>query len=225
MGMFFQLEQWLIGLAQQVPVTWFVVLGAFIEEVVAPIPSPIIMTLSGSIARAQNLGVIFILWLSVVGALAKTAGSWVVYFIADKAEDLVVNRFGKYIGISHKEIESVGKYFNGGSKDLVVMALARAIPIMPTAPVSAVAGVVKVNLRSYLLGSLIGNLFRSLFYLYLGYSALSGADSLLKGLDSIESVVQVLLALIGLVVVVWIYYKRSKEQDILGMIKNWFRVK
>ena len=82
--------------ATQIPVEIFTFLGAFIEEVIAPVPSPIVMTLVGSIAAAQMTGLVFLFYLAIIGAVGKTLGAWLLYFITDKAEDLVFKRFGKF---------------------------------------------------------------------------------------------------------------------------------
>jgi len=218
-------ETWLTAWAQVVPLEWFVFVGAMIEEIVAPIPSPLVMTLGGSLSAAQNSPLSFLATLALIGAVGKTLGSWLVYFVADKAEDLVVNRWGKFLGVSHKEIESIGKHFNGGWRDDVILFLARAVPIMPTAPVSIGCGVIKINIRTYLTSTFLGTLVRNIFYLWLGYAGLSSAENVLSGLDSIEKLIQVLMAGMGLVLVVFMYYKRSKEKDILTKIKTFFKVK
>ena len=137
----------LMGYAQKVPLDLFVFGGAMVEEILAPIPSPLVMTLGGSIALAQKFPWMMLLWLALVGAVGKTLGSWLVYFVSDKAEDLVVGKLGKFLGVTHKEIENIGKYFYGDWRDDLIILLARALPIMPTAPVSIACGVIKVNLR------------------------------------------------------------------------------
>ena len=41
-------------LAQYVPLEVFTVVGTFLEEVIAPIPSPFVLTTAGTITKAQN---------------------------------------------------------------------------------------------------------------------------------------------------------------------------
>lgn len=218
-------EGWLMGLAQRIPVEQFTIVGAALEEIIAPIPSPLVMTVAGSVAKAQDQGYLYLILLALLGAVSKTAASWLVYVISDKAEDVVVGKFGRWLGVSSKEIESIGKYFNGGIRDTITVFLARAIPIMPTAPVSIVSGIIKVNIKSYLVGTFFGTWLRSVAYILLGYVGLASADSLLKGLDSAEKVVQLIMAVLGVTLVLLMYYRRSKEKDVMGVIKRWFRLK
>ncbi len=217
-------EEWLIGLAEKIPVELFVMVGAAVEEILAPIPSPIIMTIAGGIAKAQQANVADLMLLALMGGLAKTAASWLVYVVSDKMEDVVVGKFGKYLGVTSKEVEKIGSYLKGGTRDILIIALARALPIMPTAPVSIACGVMKVNLRAYMIGTGIGTIVRSLMYMSLGYLGLASADTIIKGLDNVESLVQILMAAVGILLLAWMYYRRHKENDIMGLIKRTFRL-
>ncbi len=210
-GFLNQLIDMLQRMAESVPVELFIFLGAFIEELIAPIPSPIVMTLGGSIALAQNRPFIFLFVLALIGAIGKTIGAYLLYIIADKLEDVVVGKFGRFFGISHKEIERLGKHFNGGLRDDIIIFLARAIPVVPTAPVSLLCGVIKVRMKTYLLASFLGTLPRNLFYLYLGYAGLASVETILEKFDSVETVVTILLVLIvgGGFAVIW--YAKNKD--------------
>src|SRR3989338_7127201 len=118
------MSQWLAGIeealknsANYLPLELSAFLGALVEEIVAPIPSPFVMAAVGSVAFAQSKGLAALVWLSFVGAVGKTVGAWVVYYISDKLEDVVVGKFGRFFGVSHQEIKSVGKHFTRRSKD------------------------------------------------------------------------------------------------------------
>src|SRR3989344_274897 len=206
--MFDALVDYLVHIAAKIPVSVFVTVGAFVEEVIAPIPSPLVMTLAGSIAEAQGRPVAFLLLLALLGAAAKTLGSWLVYFVSDKAEDIVVGKFGKFLGVSHKEVEGIGKLLSGGIKDDLILFLLRAIPIVPTAPVSIVSGLLKLKLRTYLNSTFWGTLVRNILYLYLGFSGFTTLESLNEGLETWESVGYVIIFALLAVLVIWFYQRR-----------------
>ncbi len=205
-----QLTTQLTALANQIPVELFVFIGSLIEEILAPIPSPLVMTLAGTIAEAQQRPIIFLLYLSFVGAIAKTISSYVLYVLADKLEDVVIGKFGKFFGISHTAIEKFGQHFNGNFRDELIIFFSRAIPIIPTAPVSIVSGAIKLPLKSYLTAGFLGILLRNFLYLYLGYASLASYETLIEKMDSIESIVTVTLAfaVVGGFAVVW--YSKNK---------------
>lgn len=211
---------WLEQLAQQVPLTWFTFIGAFLEELIAPIPSPLVMTTSGSIAASQNMGIAMLFLAAVIGSLGKTIASYFIYVISDRAEDFVLKNFGKMVGVSHKEIEQLGKYLNKGWRDDFILFFLRAIPIMPSAPVSVISGVIKVNMRTYLTATFFGNIVRNMFYLYLGYVSLAAYHSIAEGLDTAETVAKVVLAGGLVLATAWFYKKRQSETGITGILNR-----
>ncbi|MCG3176494.1 MAG: hypothetical protein MOGMAGMI_01449 [Candidatus Omnitrophica bacterium] len=206
-----RIEQWLMDSAGRLPLEVSSFGGGLIEEVIAPIPSPFVMAAVGSAAYAQGKGFWVLCWLSLLGSAGKTLGAWFLYAVADKLEDLLVGKLGRFLGVSHQDVESVGKRFTGGHKDAWILFMLRALPIVPSSPVSVVAGIIKLELRTYLLATLAGNFFRNLVYIYLGYSGLSAYRSVLHHLDSTESVVQVGIFLCLVAVVGWVYWQRRKS--------------
>lgn len=186
-------------------------IGGLIEEVIAPIPSPLVMAAVGSAAFAQHKGILALLFLALVGSAGKTLGAWIIYIIADKLEDVIIQKFGRFLGVSHQEVESLGKRFSGGWKDDLTLFVLRALPIVPSSPVSVVAGIIKIKMRTYIVSTLAGNFVRNLVYIYLGYSSLSAYESLLHGLGDVESLVQVGIAICLIAFVGWIYYQRHRK--------------
>ena len=216
---------WLEALASRVPVTWFVFTGAFVEEIVAPIPSPLVMLLAGSISASQDNSLGFLFLLAIIGAFSKTIGSLIIYVIADKAEDVVIDKFGKFLGVSHSDTEGLGKFFSKGRRDDLAVFILRAVPIMPTAPVSVIAGLIKLDLKTYLLSTFMGLVVRNSIYLYLGYISLGSLESLSEGFDSLENLGYLILSVIGGIALLWMYRKR-KQGSAMGMVEsgiNWVR--
>lgn len=202
----------LSALADKVSVEVFVFLGSLIEEVIAPIPSPVVMTLAGTIAHAQEKPALFLLLLAAIGATGKTIGSYLLYVLADKLEDAVLGKFGRFFGLSHAEVEKFGQHFKGNFKDEILIFLTRAIPIVPTAPVSILCGAIKIPLKSYLIAGFFGLLIRNLFYLYLGYVGLASYQSIIGQLDSVESVMTITLALATIGAFAAIWYAKNKDR-------------
>lgn len=210
-GFFEAVETALKNSADYLPLEWSAFLGGMIEEIIAPIPSPFVMAAVGSAAYAQSKMFPALVWYAFMGSVGKTIGAWVIYFIADKLEDAIVPRFGRFFGISHQEVKGLGAKFKGGWKDDLILFTLRALPIVPSSPVSAVCGIIKINMRTYLTATLLGNIIRNLVYIYLGYAGLSAYHSVLSGLDNLESVFQIVIFLSLAAFVGWIYYQRHKR--------------
>lgn len=195
--------------ATTLPLPAFVLLGSLFEEIISFIPSPFVLTLAGSLAAAQNSGFIYLVLLAFIAAIAKTAGSYVFYLLADKMEDLLTSKFGRVFGLNHKSIESIGKKLEKSSRDEVAIFLLRATPLIPSAPVSIVAGILKLEIKSYLLASAAGMFVRALFFLYMGYTATGTIDDLTNQLSSYETYGKIALLVIGALGLVVFYRKRK----------------
>jgi uncharacterized membrane protein YdjX (TVP38/TMEM64 family) len=107
-------------------------------------------------------------------------------------------------------VEAFGSHLNQGRRDGLVIFLLRAIPIIPTAPVSLVAGLIKIDMRTYLVYSFFGTLVRNVLYLYFGYTSLQAAASMSEGFESLETIGYVILALMMAAGIAYFYYLRRR---------------
>lgn len=208
------ISYYLESIASSLPVEIFATFGSFIEEIIALIPSPLVMVLSGTLAHAQDYPFAYIIVLALLGSIGKTVGAWILYILADKLEDFFVDKFGKFLGVSKNEVENIGKKLSGSWKDDVLLFVARAIPIIPSAPISIASGAIKLNKRTYITATLAGTFFRNLMFLYLGYVGVENYKEISQGFESLESYGQLFLFLVILVVVVWAYLHRKKGKQI-----------
>lgn len=199
---------WLKEMAQVVPLPVFVTVGGIVEEIVAPIPSPLVATLAGSITASQGQGVVYLLLLCALATFAKTIGASLFYVLGDKLEHLAVPRFGRYIGVTHSDIETLRARLSGTWKDEVTLLIIRSIPVMPSTPVSLVCGILKIKFRTFLLTTYAGFFIRNMVFFTLGYTGLSAAESLMTGLDTAETVLKIAMVLLAAAVLVWLYWKR-----------------
>ncbi len=172
-----QIVAWLETLSKTINLELFVVIGSFLEEIIAPIPSPFVMTTAAALAQAQGYIFLQLFLLVAVASIAKTVSSYIIYFAADKLEDLVVGKLGKYIGLSHKLIEQIGSFLTGTWIDDLLMIIARALPFIPTSLVSAGAGVIKYNKRSFIVTTFLGVMIRNAFYLWVGYYGMTALEN------------------------------------------------
>jgi membrane protein DedA with SNARE-associated domain len=203
--------QYLQQISLAMPLPLFVVAGSLLEEAIAIIPSPFVTTLAGSIAAQQNSNYFYLALLAILAGAAKTLGSWVYYVVADKAEDILASKYGKYLGVSHKSIESIGKKFEQGKRDDIVLFLLRATPLMPTAPISLAAGIIKVNMRHYLWATFAGLTVRSFFFIYLGYTTTGTLTSLQETIGSYEVYGKIALLVLFALALAWFWKQRRQH--------------
>lgn len=193
--MFDALEAWLVSYADTVPLPLFAALASFAEELIAPIPSGPVMMVVGTLARVQEYPMLGLLLVTLCAVAGKTVGGLAVYAIADKAEDFLSGRIAKFSGITHEQIESFGARFGNGWKDYVLLTVLRTLPFVPSAVVSAGAGLLKLPVRMFVAATLVGSFLRDFAYLYLGYTGIAAAEAIVHGASTAEKVFLVALAL------------------------------
>jgi membrane protein DedA with SNARE-associated domain len=196
-----------------VPLPVFTFLGALIEEIIAPIPSPIVMTLAGSLAAVSNSTVFYLGLLAFTGSIGKTIGAYVIYYISDRAENVIIQKFGKFIGVTEKDVERISAKLNSGRRDDLVLFLLRAIPIVPTAPVSVVCGLIKIKLKTYLWTTFLGTLVRNIIYLYLGFTSLNAVENINSEIDSLEKFGYAIVLIVVAIIFFYIYTQKKKQKE------------
>jgi membrane protein DedA with SNARE-associated domain len=198
--------------SEMIPLPLFVFSGAFIEEIIAPIPSPLVMTLGGSLAKSQDSTLLFLLFLGFIGAVGKSIGGYIIYKLAHFLEKIIVGRWGKYVGVSQKQILAMSEKLGQGPKDYLALFLLRATPIIPTAPVSFAAGILQLDLKAYLISSALGLWVRNIFYLYLGFTGTQALESINDNLNSFETIGYGIILILIIAIFIYIFKKR-REMD------------
>ncbi len=201
---------WLEHLSGTVSPSSFVLIGGLVEELIAPIPSPLVATLAGSIAAAQQLGWTGVFILCALGTFTKTIGTIPFYYLGNKFETIGIKRFGKYIGVSQEDIDQLKKFFVGKRKDNLLVILFRFIPAMPSTPITIICGMLSIDLWTYFLATYVGFYFRNILFFYIGYTGISTLKDVTEGVGTAESILKVFLVLAVCTGIGWFYYRRQQ---------------
>ena len=205
---------WLTVFAHNTSLPIFVLVGGVVEEIVAPIPSPLVATLAGSILATQNASWPMVLWICLLATIGKTTGATIFYILGYKFEDWTITYANKYIGVSHEDIENFSKRFSKKQKNTWLLLSIRAIPMMPSTPISLVCGILKMPLKVFLFASLGGFYIREFIFIYIGYAGLQTVDSLMNGLDTGETIMKAIIVIGGIGLLGYLYYKRSRGKTV-----------
>lgn len=203
---------WIEQLSEYVSVEVFAFVASFLEELIAPIPSPFVMTIAGSMAAAQNAPFWYLLIIAIIAAAGKTLASIILYLVADKAEDVVLGKIGRYVGVSHKQVEHFGSRFSGRPRDYVTLFLIRATPIIPSAPISLIAGFLALPKKMFIICTYFGTIVRDFFYLYIGFTGIEAAETIVEGIEGTSSIVTLLMAVVAVAIAVWILVKKYRQK-------------
>lgn len=211
MHLFIQLESFLISLAEKLPLEIFVVVGSFVEEVIAPIPSPTVMIVSGSAAQIQGYALYMLIILALLGALGKVLGALLVYFISDKAENIVMHKCEKFFNVTHADVEKLGSKLGNGTRDYVLLTFLRALPFIPSVVLSVGAGLLKIPLPLFIMSTFLGTVIRDGVYLYAGYIGTEAIASFVKGSEYLEKYILTFFIVAFLCIFSWFIYQRRAK--------------
>lgn len=227
MILFFQnIEQQVVFLAGQVPLELFVFVGALAEELIAPIPSMLIMTTAGFLARLQEHTPFFLAWLVIVGNLGKMLGYLGWYVVGDKLEDIVVGKFGNMFGLAHADIERIGQRFSGNEwRDGALIFLLRAIPFFPSLAVSLACGVIKIELRTFVVASYFGNACKDAVYISIGYFGVQAFQILLLEMERVRFGLGLLIWGVATILLVLAYRSRHRGMYLVTRVWVWIKTK
>jgi len=186
--------------------------GGFIEQIIVPIPSPIITMAGGALIIERNLPIFEAIWqifnkVSLPYTIGATIGTSLVYFIAFYGGKPLIDRFGKYIGISWKLIEKIKADFQKTIADELFILISCSIPIVPVSLITGFCGGFKIPPKKFYPMVFLALLIRATFLGFIGFEMGEAFVGLAHGLDKIESLMTVIGA--GLMLG-FLFLKREK---------------
>lgn len=191
-----------------------VFLASVIEEVIAPIPSALVMTMSGFLLVTGPISLsslsALIFKVAIPAALGVTIGSYAVYFLARSGGKVVIEKWGRYFGLYWTDVERLKSKMSGTKKDEWIIGTARVLPIFPSVVVSAFCGILEMNLAKYFVISFIGIFFRGIILGSIGWQAASIYEKYAELVSSLEGLVLKILVLIFALFVTYRIYKGKR---------------
>lgn len=185
-----------------------VVLLMGVESAAIPLPSELIMPLSGwMLVQAKGLGISHVFLAAFYGALGNLLGSLVAYAVAARGGRTLLERFGRYVLISAHDLDVADRWF-ARHGELTVFA-ARLLPVARTF-VSVPAGVARMNLLRFSVYTFLGAYPWCLGLALGGYLLGENWESLRKAMRPFDiPVAAVLLALVAWYV--WRHVRRNRR--------------
>lgn len=176
-----------------------VMLGMVLEEIIVPIPSPVVPMVAGATdliipAETLPMAVVQIFFkIALPASIASVLSSYFVYGIAYKGGKPVLEKYGRWIDVKWEDVQHLEQHFDTG-KEKYYVALFRAIPVVPLSLVSGSAGLFRMNWKEYGIWSFIGMMPRNFFLALLGWWAKDGVLALASRIDTLSTLVLVLVA-------------------------------
>lgn len=190
-------------------------IGGIFEEIIVPIPSPLVSMAGGAflLTDGEMLGWALFRKVALPFALGATLGSSFVYLLAYFGGRFLVDKLAKYLGFNWAVVEKMRKRFIKGYRDELAIVVLRAIPVMPVSLISGVCGAVQLNWKEFYLFTFLGLLIRSFILGLIGFELGMAYEPIVHGLDRVETLISITLALILFGFLGFLYYQRKKFFD------------
>jgi membrane protein DedA with SNARE-associated domain len=139
-----------------------IVLLMAIESACIPLPSEIIMPFSGYLVFKGELN----LWLvGVAGAVGCVLGSMVAYWVGMYGGRPLIERYGRYVLISHHDLDLADRWFKKYGETIIFAS--RLLPVVRTF-IAFPAGVARMNMPRFIIYTFAGSLPWCLGLAYIG---------------------------------------------------------
>lgn len=149
-----------------------VFLAMAIESACIPLPSEIIMPFAGYLVFQGEMSLVLV---GVVGALGNLGGSLLAYWVGAVGGRPLVEKYGKYLLLSHHDLDLADRWFDKYGKGTVFAT--RMMPVVRTF-ISFPAGVSRMHLGAFSLYTFAGALPWSIGLAYVGLKMGENWDTL-----------------------------------------------
>ena len=133
-----------------------------LESCGIPIPSELIMPFSGFLVEAGTMNFTIVV---LMGTFGNLIGSLVAFWIARKGGRPLIEKYGKYILISGKDLDMADRWFQKHGN--LTVFLGRLLPVVRTY-ISFPAGIAQMDWKRFSIYTFLGALPWSVLFVYLG---------------------------------------------------------
>ncbi|MFI5175072.1 MAG: DedA family protein [Terriglobia bacterium] len=141
---------------------WGIMAMMAIESACIPLPSEVIMPFSGYLVFTGR----FDFWLvGLAGAVGCNVGSAAAYYVGAHGGRPLIEKYGKYVLLSHDDLEWADRWFTRYGEATVFFS--RLLPVIRTF-IAFPAGIVRMNLLRFHLYTFAGSLPWCLLLTYAG---------------------------------------------------------
>ena len=138
-----------------------------LESTAFPLPSEIVMPLAGwRLILDEGLSVHWIWIAGFWGGVGSVIGSLVEYYIARAGGRPLLERYGKYLLVTRKDIELADRWFT--QRGEITILVGRLIPVVRHF-ISIPAGVAKMHVGKFILFTFVGAFPWCVLMAWLGY--------------------------------------------------------
>jgi membrane protein DedA with SNARE-associated domain len=195
--------------------SWTVFLGCILEQILVPIPASLIvlsttfLVMQGASFSIESL-LTLIVKIVIPGALGITIGSFFYYYLSYKLGKPFINRTSRFLGVSVEDVEKVECQFKESRYDDIFMFLGRCVPIIPSIAINLFCGLIRYDLKKYILTTFFGSAVQILGWGMVAWLAGNLYQTLETNISFLGNIV---LVIIVFIVVGFIIYRKKTLKD------------
>lgn len=184
-----------------------------IENVFPPIPSEVILLISGFFSSYTSLSVFYMILASTLGSFL---GAIILYYIGkifnkERLKKIVNGRLGKILFLKENDIDKADEWFdNKGNKSVF---FCRFVPIVRSL-ISIPAGMSEMPMGKFIIYTICGSMIWNTVLICLGFRLGRNWEYVLTILDKYQMLVIVILVIIFGYVIIKFYRKKRKSKKI-----------
>jgi len=148
-----------------------VFIGAFVQELIAVLPSFVVFTPAGASLMDGGKDLWYVVLLAFFIGISRVLAGLLLYRLSDGLRVRIYKRRRAWLGVTRHDIDKVKrKIGEHGSWWSIFMLW--AIPIVPSTVISLGAGFMKIPLPTFMGATYVGSVINALTYLCIGYFGL-----------------------------------------------------
>ncbi len=180
------------------------------ENVFPPIPSEVILLLSGFMTTYTSLSLILMV---IFASLGSVCGAIILYYIGnilnkERLKKIVRGKVGKLLFLKEKDIDKADKWFD--EKGNISVFFCRFIPLVRSL-ISVPAGMSDMPKLKFLTYTFFGSLIWNSILIFLGYTLSDNWRIVLDILDKYKIVAVIILGVLSIYFVYKFYKKRVNK--------------
>jgi membrane protein DedA with SNARE-associated domain len=156
---------------------------------------------------AVSEGKMTLLGITLVGTLGNLLGGLIAYFVGLKGGRPFLEKYGKYVLISHSKLDQADHWFEKYGHEAVLIS--RMLPAIRTF-ISLPAGIARMDLKKFTIYTFLGSLPWTFALAYIGVQ-LGPHWEVIKGYFHILDII-VAIGIIGVIAYLIYKYKKTDKQ-------------
>jgi len=194
------------------PLTVF--FGCILEQIIVPIPASLIV-LSSSFIIMKGVGFsitalgTLLLKIVIPASLGITLGSIFYYTLAYKWGTPFIKATSKYLGVSVEDIWNIERQVKKSRYDDIFIFLARCVPIIPSIAINLFCGLIKYDLKKYIITTFTGSIVQIFAW---GLLAWLAGNIYFALEDKISFLGNIVTLIIIVAVIYYLIQKRQKHK-------------